>query len=209
MPLPKKWLTLLSCLIIGIIFWVAAPLITIAPDHSFPVATRRSGGQNFHRQKILKAPEEDDDRVWRPTLTPEYKPGTVKPIGEPYTKSVIVPKTKGDDVEWIAENFGDAPNFRSFIYSVDDSRADLHTPRNKGHEVMVYLSFIIDNYSDLSDVNIFLHSHQFSWHNNDLLDNDIVQMITRLSSERVQRVGYMNMRCHWGPGCPSVRSFLL
>ncbi|KAG0646772.1 hypothetical protein D0Z07_6408 [Hyphodiscus hymeniophilus] len=67
--------------------------------------------------------------------------------------------------------------------------------RNKGHEVMVYLSHIIHNYDDLADVNIFMHSHRHSWHNVELLDHDAVQIIWRLSAERVQREGYMNMRC--------------
>ena len=47
-----------------------------------------------------------------------------------------------------------------------------------------------------------MHSHRYSWHNNELLERDAVQMISRLSAERVQREGYMNMRCHWDPGCP-------
>lgn len=63
--------------------------------------------------------------------------------------------------------------------------------RNKGHEVMAYLSYIIDHYNNLSDVNIFLHSHRYAWHNNDLLGGDAVQMVKRLSAERVQREGFM------------------
>jgi hypothetical protein len=133
-----------------------------------------------------------------------YEPGVVKPVGEVYTKTIIVPKTKNDSVEWISQKFSRYPNIRSVVYAVDDVEEEFHTPMNKGHEVMAYLTFIIEHYDKLSDVNIFLHSHRFAWHNNNLLDNDAVQMITRLSPERVQRVGYMNMRCHWKPGCPSV-----
>lgn len=60
-------------------------------------------------------------------------------------------------------------------------------------EVMAYLSYIIENHgkSTLADVNIFMHSHRYAWHNSDILDNDAVQMIQRLSAERVQRLGYM------------------
>ena len=92
---------------------------------------------------------------------------------------------------------------RSFKKTVDNIGPELHPPRNKGHEVMVYLSYIIEKYHNLSDVNIFIRSHRFSWHNNDLFDNDAVQATSRLSAERVQREGYMNLRCHWDPGCPS------
>lgn len=58
-------------------------------------------------------------------------------------------------------------------------------------EVMVYLSYIIENYDKLADVNIFMHAHRLAWHNNELLDHDAVQVIARLSAERVQREGYV------------------
>jgi hypothetical protein len=58
-------------------------------------------------------------------------------------------------------------------------------------EVMVYLSYIIENYNKLADVNIFMHAHRHAWHNNELLDHDSVQVIGRLSAERVQREGYV------------------
>ena len=131
-----------------------------------------------------------------------FQSGSLKAIGEPYTKTLILPRTSVEDVMWIGESFGGDPNFKQAVYTVDDVNSKLQTPANKGHEVMVYLSYIIDHYDNLSDVNIFMHSHRFGWHNNELLDNDAVQMMSRLSSERVQREGFMNMRCHWSPGCP-------
>jgi hypothetical protein len=115
---------------------------------------------------------------------------------------LVVPRTSNEDVAWISENFNGNELVKAAIYTVDDMDAELHPPRNKGHEVMVYLSYIIDHYNNLSDVNIFMHFHRFGWHNNELLDNDAVQMVSRLSAERVQREGFMNMRCHWHPGCP-------
>jgi len=67
---------------------------------------------------------------------------------------------------------------------------------------MIYLTYIIDHYDSLPDISIFMHAHQWSWHNNDILNNDAAEMIRRLSSEHVLREGYMNLRCHWLPGCP-------
>ena len=67
---------------------------------------------------------------------------------------------------------------------------------------MTYLTYILEFYENLPDVSIFMHSHRVAWHNDDLLNYDAVEMIKRLSSERVLRNGYMNMRCHWMPGCP-------
>ncbi|TVY90394.1 hypothetical protein LAWI1_G004974 [Lachnellula willkommii] len=132
-----------------------------------------------------------------------FQPGKLKAVDESYTKTIVIPRTVEEDVSWLHQNFEEDELFRKAVYVVDDPTAALYPPKNKGHEVMVYLSYIIDHYNNLSDVNIFMHSHQFAWHNNDLLGQDAVQMIGRLSAERVQREGYMNMRCHWSPGCPS------
>ena len=154
--------------------------------------------------------------------------GAIKPFGEPYTKMIVIARMKDEDVEWVHENFGGEPYINASIYTADDVTAALHPPKNKGHEVMIYLSYIIDSYDDLADVNIFLHSHRYAWHNDELLDYDAAAMISRLSAERVQREGYMNMRCmslfslsvsgeridgwapkltsttgHWEPGCPA------
>ncbi len=108
-------------------------------------------------------------------------------------------KVRDEKTEWIQEEI---PGLQTAIYVADDPSAPLHPPTNKGNEVMVYLTYIIDHYEDLPDIVMFMHSHRFSWHNNDILNNDAYEMITRLSSERVVREGYMNLRCHWNPGCP-------
>lgn len=67
---------------------------------------------------------------------------------------------------------------------------------------MIYLTYIIDHYDVLPDVAVFMHAHRFAWHNNDLLNNDGMEMVRRLSGERVLREGYVNLRCQWRPGCP-------
>ena len=136
--------------------------------------------------------------------TTKFKPGTVKPAGSNYTKMLVTPRTKKekDMTKWIPETFIPGNGVNVSMYVADDPWAPLHPPKNKGHEVMIYLTYIIDHYDSLADVNIFMHSHQFAWHNDDLLDQNAALMIQRLSSERVQREGYVNLRCHWHPGCP-------
>lgn len=131
-----------------------------------------------------------------------FPPGTVKPVGSTYTKMLVVPRTTTEDTSWIFEHFPVGGPVNTSIYVVNDPEAPLRPPKNKGHEVMVYLSYIIDSYDNLADVNIFMHSHKLAWHNDDLLDHDASKMIGRLSAERVQREGFMNLRCHWNPGCP-------
>ena len=93
--------------------------------------------------------------------------------------------------------------FKTAVYVVDDESTHYQVPANKGHEVMVYLTYIIDHYHKLSDVTIFMHNHQITWHNNDLLLSDAVAIVKHLRRERVLRYGYMNLRCHHDPGCPA------
>ncbi|EXJ78310.1 hypothetical protein A1O3_09471 [Capronia epimyces CBS 606.96] len=136
---------------------------------------------------------------------PSESVGSVIPTSEPpganYTRSLVMARTKKENVDWLEEvDLG--PEITQLVYVADDPTAPLHTPKNKGHEVMVYLTYIIDHYDDLPDVSIFMHAHRYTWHNDDLLNFDAAEMIKRLSSERVQRQGYMNLRCHWMPGCP-------
>lgn len=129
----------------------------------------------------------------------EFKPGNLKPVGEAYTKMLVTPRMQDENVDWMDQEIPDIPRM---IYVADDPEAPLHPPKNKGHEVMIYLTYIIDHYENLSDVTLFMHNHRFAWHNAELFRSDAAEMIKRLSPERVQREGYVNMRCNWGPGCP-------
>ena len=36
--------------------------------------------------------------------------------------------------------------------------------KNKGHESVVYLKYIIDNYDSLDEYTILIHCHEYSWH---------------------------------------------
>jgi len=134
---------------------------------------------------------------WNPK--PVFKPGSPMPSGHNYTSTLVIAKTKDESVDWIREKM---PGQQTAIYVADDPTAPLHPPKNKGHEVMIYLSWIIDNYDSLPDVTIFMHAHQLAWHNDDMLGNDAHLLITRLSRQRVWREGFVNMKCSWHPGCP-------
>ena len=105
-----------------------------------------------------------------------------------------------EDTSWVKQKLPDIP---AAIYVVDDPSAEYHPPKNKGHEVMVYLTYIIDHYDRLSDVTLFMHSHRWAYHNNELQGADAVQMVRALGHTRVLREGYMNLRCSWDPGCPA------
>jgi hypothetical protein len=131
----------------------------------------------------------------------QYVPGTPKPLGQPYTTTVVVARQQAEDVSWLETSSLDVTRA---IYVVDNSSLSPEhpIPMNKGHEAMVYLSYIIDHYDNLSDISIFVHAHQRTWHNNDLLNSDMLTTIEHLNPAHVARVGYFNLRCHHEPGCP-------
>ncbi|KAJ5232632.1 hypothetical protein N7468_005588 [Penicillium chermesinum] len=158
-------------------------------EFTYSLGANRSHSFNVtgHGSKTLYAPQ------------PNFTPGIPKPPGEKYTKTLVIPRTSQEDVSWIADEL---PDWDTAIYVADDSSAPLHPPKNKGHEVMIYLTYVIDFYDQLPDVAVFMHSHQNAWHNDELFDGDAAEILRRLSMPRVVREGYMNTRCQMGPGCP-------
>ena len=135
-----------------------------------------------------------------PPAHPLFTPGRARPLGYNYSKMLVVPRMSSENVDWISEEL---PDWDTAIYVADDPSAPLHVPKNKGHEAMIYFTYIIDHYDTLPDVVVFMHSHRWAWHNNELLSSDAAEMLRHLSFDRVQRLGYFNMRCHWNPGCPA------
>lgn len=130
----------------------------------------------------------------------KYAPGLPKPAGQPYTRGVVMGRLAGENTTWLDE--AAITDLQQYIYVVDDTSALLHTPLNKGNEAMVYLTYIIDQYDTLPDVSIFMHAHRIAWHTPELLNHDATEVLRRISSERITREGYMNLRCYWDPGCP-------
>lgn len=140
-------------------------------------------------------------------------------------KELVVASLKGDDVSWLYDNITE---WTKSIYVVDDPSAKLTVPINKGRESMVYLTydihiscfsyqsravhwalrqltlsfrFIIDNYLNLPDVMVFMHSLRYQWHNDDPI-YDGIPILQNLRVPHVKSRGYVNLRCVWVIGCP-------
>jgi hypothetical protein len=127
--------------------------------------------------------------------------GTPKfPVDETeFSIQLVVGRTSLQNTTWLSEEVSSTP---AVTYIADDLTASHHTPINKGNEVMIYLTYIIEHYDTLPDISLFIHPHRYAWHNNDLLDNDMAEMLRHLKMGRVMQEGYVNLRCQWGPGCP-------
>ncbi|KAL9621282.1 MAG: hypothetical protein Q9160_004303 [Pyrenula sp. 1 TL-2023] len=119
----------------------------------------------------------------------------------PHHRTLVIARTSSEDVRWLYDELSREQNLTLAVYTVDNDNGNngapnMYTvPANKGHEVMPYLTYIIDHYHNLSDVTLFMHAHRYSWHNNDLLDGDAAKMIRWLNTEKVVREGYMVRIC--------------
>ncbi|KAK8039443.1 hypothetical protein PG993_007854 [Apiospora rasikravindrae] len=117
----------------------------------------------------------------------------------PPSVDIVAASLQTDNTAWFHRHL--PLSWRKHIYTVDDSRASLTVPKNKGREAMVYLTHIVNNYDSLAETTIFFHAARFAWHNDDP-DYDAVPTLRRLRLEHVRREGYVNLRCVWVIGCP-------
>lgn len=115
------------------------------------------------------------------------------------TWTLVVASKSGEDSAWIKKEL---PDVNSAVYIVDDAKSKLKVPAVKGNEAMVFLTYIIDHYDSLSDVSVFIHTHQRARYTDEFLDSSMVKSLQRLRLTKVLRDGYFNLRCSWDPGCP-------
>ena len=88
-----------------------------------------------------------------------------------------------------------------YPYTVDDPSPlpELQIPQNKGHEAMVYLTFIITHWDNLPPRVVFVHGHRTSWHQ----EGDMLPLIRSLRLSALDAAGYVPLRCDWYPSCPA------
>jgi hypothetical protein len=71
-----------------------------------------------------------------------------------------------ENLDWLKKVL---PKHKIFVYSKTDNNHSFITP-NKGNEATCYLKYIIDNYNNLYDKNLFLHGHEHSYHQDNTAD---------------------------------------
>ena len=147
--------------------------------------------------------------IWKKNVLParpvsryssSFREGISMSTNRSYSQALIISRLASEDVSWVSTHL---PHFDRYIYTTDDADALRHTPQNKGHEAMVYLTHLVEHYYGLADINIFMHKGRFTHHNEGLLDYDAVKMISRLRGSYVVRNGYINLQCDWAKSCPS------
>jgi hypothetical protein len=126
-----------------------------------------------------------------------FTPGT--PSETNHTLTIVTGHLPHENVSWLTTHLPPEtyPHISLWIHPITNSSS---VP-NKGHEAIIYLSYILSHYNDLPDVVLFIHPHRKAWHNNVLHDTDSLTTILRLKLGYVMRQGYFNTRCHLDPGC--------
>ena len=183
--------------------------IVIVVASLFILFTLYSGAQSSNRLRqtlqSLRSDVKYSATEIRPTLTEHtFVPGNPIPYHN-YTRHLLVTRTLAEDISWLSNLTSLDPDLVVTIYTADSHKHPPYPPANKGHEVISYLSFIIDSYASptLPEILIFTHSHLYSHHNNALLGFSALSTLLALSSPHVIREGYVNLRCHWEEGCPA------
>ncbi|KAK8129697.1 hypothetical protein PG999_002077 [Apiospora kogelbergensis] len=113
---------------------------------------------------------------------------------------IVVASVKSDNTTWFHRHL--PSEWQKSIYVVNDPKAPLTVPQNKGREAMVYLTHIVNNYDDLSDNLVFFHASRFAWHNDDP-DYDGLATLRNFQFPYLREMGYVNLRCVWVIGCPA------
>ncbi|KAF2083794.1 hypothetical protein K490DRAFT_10895, partial [Saccharata proteae CBS 121410] len=124
-----------------------------------------------------------------------------RPNQEPVLRSwkagaIVAAARATEDITWMDDL---STKWTPFPYNVDAwfPSPHLRIPTNKGHEAMVYLTFIIDHWDDLPPRTIFVHGHRKSWH-----QDDILKLVNHLQFPALESEGYISLRCDWYPSCP-------
>ncbi|KAJ5151631.1 hypothetical protein N7492_009926 [Penicillium capsulatum] len=116
---------------------------------------------------------------------------------------IVMGKLRAEDTSWVSSELAE---WRNMIYTVDDTTASTHTPKNKGREALPYLQFIVDHYEDLPAVVVFLHAHRDGWPaawHADTMSYSNVESLRALRRDAVLAQGYVSLRCQLSPGCPA------
>jgi len=134
----------------------------------------------------------------QPTNTMYDHTGRLKQKPGSSETEMVVASMKKENTTWLQSA---VPEWKKNIYVVDDPRAQLTVPVNKGREAMVFLTYIIDRYDTLPGNIIFHHAERFQWHN-DNPDYDALPLLESFRLSHLKSEGYVNLRCVWVLGCP-------
>ncbi|EED15671.1 conserved hypothetical protein [Talaromyces stipitatus ATCC 10500] len=132
--------------------------------------------------------EQPDSRGACPSLAGSKKP------------ALVVARVAADgDASWIDPL---SKKYHPCIYTVDSpvdhASKYLQVPANRGHEAIVYLTFIIDNYYHIPEAGVvFVHGSRWAWHNDEPTYDNAALLKALDVHASLETWGYHNLRCDW------------
>lgn len=129
-------------------------------------------------------------------------------LGKTGKPALVVSRVAADgDPTWLKKL---EKKYHLCVYAVDDPKDErsyhLQVPANRGHEAMVFLTFLADNYEKIPEAGaVFVHGARYQWHN-DSPDYDNLDLLSSLNvSAALEPYGYHNLRCDWSASTCSSR----
>ncbi|KAK0939749.1 hypothetical protein LTR48_001151 [Friedmanniomyces endolithicus] len=118
------------------------------------------------------------------------------------TVHLVIASTKADDTSWTSRLT--IPNLTILRYISDDPSAPFHPPKPKGHEALIYFTYLHDFYDSLPDLTLFIHASETPWHVEGTLLRNTTFALSQLNLHKVlQQRHYFNLRVTWRAGCPA------
>ncbi|KAK0260479.1 hypothetical protein LTS09_004775 [Friedmanniomyces endolithicus] len=118
------------------------------------------------------------------------------------TVHLVIASTKADDTSWTSRLT--IPNLTILRYISDDPSAPFHPPKPKGHEALIYFTYLHDFYDALPDLTLFIHASETPWHVEGTLLRNTSFALSNLNLPQIlQQRHYFNLRVTWRAGCPA------
>jgi hypothetical protein len=89
-------------------------LLTVAIGAILWTTCRSPHREDAIQEEVLPASSStsNDQDSPRPIALMPFQPGLLKPVGQSYTKALIVSRPKGDEIHWIDEYFGESKDIK-------------------------------------------------------------------------------------------------
>ncbi|PIB00798.1 hypothetical protein CB0940_01026 [Cercospora beticola] len=115
--------------------------------------------------------------------------------------ALVIATRAADDISWAYRL--QIPQLQVIRYISDSASAKYRPAVPKGHEALMYLTYIHDFYDDLPEIVIFIHADENPWHMDGALLESVSFALNHLDLEEVLLRQYFNLRVMWKHGCPA------
>ncbi|KAK3642279.1 hypothetical protein LTR56_010856 [Elasticomyces elasticus] len=113
--------------------------------------------------------------------------------------AIVAASKSTDNMTWLSQV---EQNWTVFRYEIDNpvnGDVRLQLPVMKGHEAIVYITWLVEHYDSLPWHVVFVHGDRDDWEQ----DEEILSKVITIRRNALARAGYVPLRCDWYPSCPA------